>query len=62
MILHEELEKVFYVWLVLFCCFFLHGVGKGDIRDFDVVLAVSKMTKESLEPEFLVFSCLASKF
>lgn len=36
--------------------------GNGDTKDFDVVLAVSKMIQESLEHEFLMFSCLASKF
>lgn len=60
MILHEELdrEEGFLV------CFFCMGLvkGNGDTKDFDVVLAVSKMIQESLEHEFLMFSCLASKF
>lgn len=49
------------VFLFVFFCMVLVK-GNGDTKDFDVVLAVSKMIQESLEHEFLMFSCLASKF
>ena len=59
MILHEELERRGFLFV-----FFFTGLVKGnaDTKDFDVVLAVSKMIQESLEHEFFMLSCFASKF